>query len=74
MTQTEAAEAPQDDYEQMPGGPGAPLPIAQLAVSSHGPICGNLTNLVQGQAGLTDRDIKLMVEGGFHTVESIAYS
>lgn len=28
----------------------------------------------QGIAGLTDRDIKLVVEGGYHTVESIAYT
>ena len=34
----------------------------------------DFVNHSQGQAGLTDRDIKLMVEGGFHTVESIAYS
>jgi hypothetical protein len=32
MTQTEAAEVVQDDHDQMPGGPGAPMPIAQLAV------------------------------------------
>ncbi|RMD44702.1 hypothetical protein DV735_g430, partial [Chaetothyriales sp. CBS 134920] len=58
MTQTEEAEVAQDEYDNMGGGPGAPLPIAHLV----------------GQAGLTDRDIKLMIEGGYHTVESIAYS
>ena len=28
----------------------------------------------QGVAGLSDRDIKLVIEGGYHTVESIAYT
>jgi hypothetical protein len=28
----------------------------------------------QGIAGLTDRDIKLVADGGYHTVESIAYT
>src|SRR5689334_11061038 len=31
-------------------------------------------NSSQGIAGLTERDIKLVQEGGFHTVESIAYT
>ena len=31
-------------------------------------------NEVQGVNGLTARDIKLVVEGGFNTVESIAYT
>jgi len=31
-------------------------------------------DLSQGIAGLTERDIKLVQEGGFHTVESIAYT
>ncbi|EXJ59041.1 DNA repair protein rhp51 [Cladophialophora yegresii CBS 114405] len=58
MTQVEDNEAPQDEYEDMPGGPGAPIPISQLI----------------GVAGLSERDIKLVVEGGYHTVESIAYT
>jgi hypothetical protein len=29
---------------------------------------------IQGVNGLTARDIKLVVEGGFNTVESIAYT
>ncbi|KIW52867.1 DNA repair protein rhp51 [Exophiala xenobiotica] len=58
MTQVDNSDAPQDDYEEMPGGPGAPIPVSQLL----------------GLAGLTDRDIKLVVEGGFHTVEAIAYT
>jgi hypothetical protein len=32
MTQTEAQEPAQDGYEDMPGGPGAPMPISQLSV------------------------------------------
>ncbi|KAI4924892.1 RecA recombinase Rhp51 [Alternaria infectoria] len=40
------------------GGPGAPTPVSAL----------------EGVNGLTARDIKLIVEGGFNTVESIAYT
>lgn len=39
-------------------GPGAPTPVTAL----------------EGVNGLTARDIKLVVEGGFNTVESIAYT
>jgi DNA repair protein RAD51 len=49
----------QDTYEDNGGiGPGAPMPISQL----------------EGMNGLTSRDIKLFLEGGYHTVESIAYT
>ena len=34
MTQSEAAEPGQDDYENMPGGPGAPIPISALSVGT----------------------------------------
>lgn len=40
------------------GGPGAPTPVSAL----------------EGVNGLTARDIKLVIEGGFNTVESIAYT
>ncbi|KAI4177259.1 MAG: hypothetical protein LQ348_005864 [Seirophora lacunosa] len=39
-------------------GPGAPTPLSVL----------------EGVAGLSARDIKLVVEGGFNTVESVAYT
>ncbi|CRG85102.1 DNA repair protein rhp51 [Talaromyces islandicus] len=39
-------------------GPGAPTPISAL----------------EGVAGLTARDVKLIIDGGFHTVESVAYT
>lgn len=29
---------------------------------------------LQGSSGLTKRDIQLFVEGGFHTVEAVAYT
>lgn len=76
MTQLDHAETPQDDYEEMPGGPGAPIPISQLVVSSRESpsLLLPCTHVVQGVSGLTDRDIKLVIEGGFHTVESIAYT
>jgi DNA repair protein RAD51 len=40
------------------GGPGAPTPLSAL----------------EGVAGLTKRDIQLIVDGGFNTVESVAYT
>jgi hypothetical protein len=33
-----------------------------------------LLTLLQGVAGLTKRDIQLIVDGGFNTVESVAYT
>jgi DNA repair protein RAD51 len=30
--------------------------------------------MTQGVNGLTARDIKLIIEGGLHTVESVAYT
>ncbi|TQS39015.1 hypothetical protein Golomagni_00467 [Golovinomyces magnicellulatus] len=39
-------------------GPGAPTPLSAL----------------EGVAGLTKRDIQLIVDGGFNTVESVAYT
>jgi hypothetical protein len=32
MTQVDNSDAPQDDYEEVPGGPGAPIPVSQLVV------------------------------------------
>lgn len=47
-----------EDEQAMEGMPGAPTPISSL----------------EGMAGLTKRDIQLIQEGGFHTVESVAYT
>lgn len=57
------------------GGPGAPTPLSALEVC----ILSNafvrcLTMSMQGVAGLTKRDIQLIVEGGYNTVESVAYT
>ncbi|CEJ90669.1 Putative DNA repair protein RAD51/RHP55 [[Torrubiella] hemipterigena] len=41
-----------------PGAPGAPTPLTAL----------------EGVAGLTKRDIQLIIDGGFNTVESVAYT
>ena len=30
--------------------------------------------MAQGMSGLTKRDIQLFVDGGYHTVESVAYT
>ena len=40
------------------GGPGAPMPITQL----------------EGVNGLTSRDIKLLADAGYNTIESVAYT
>ena len=34
----------------------------------------NIDLCIQGVAGLSARDIKLIVDGGFNTVESVAYT
>lgn len=71
MTQS---EVPQEEYDQT-AGPGAPIPLSQLVVSysSISNVCCN-TDTRKGISGLTERDIKLVQEGGYHTVESIAYT
>ncbi|KAF4549527.1 DNA repair protein rhp51-like protein [Elsinoe fawcettii] len=52
-------EVDQSGYEDgMAGGPGAPTPVSAL----------------EGVAGLTKRDIQLLIDGNLHTVESIAYT
>lgn len=49
---------PQEMDESGLPGPGAPTPLSAL----------------EGLAGLTSRDIKLFVDAGYNTVESIAYT
>ena len=51
-------EEPQEYDESGLPGPGAPTPLSAL----------------EGISGLTGRDIKLFVDAGYHTVESIAYT
>ncbi|KAG8625793.1 hypothetical protein KVT40_006194 [Elsinoe batatas] len=52
-------EIDQSGYEDgTAGGPGAPTPVSAL----------------EGIAGLTKRDIQLLIDGNLHTVESIAYT
>ncbi|EEQ30983.1 RecA recombinase Rhp51 [Microsporum canis] len=55
-----AEEASQAELEEENGlpGPGAPTPLSAL----------------EGVGGLTARDIKLITDGGFHTVEAVAYT
>ena len=56
---TQTTTAEQEQYDEgSMGAPGAPTPLSAL----------------NGVAGLTERDIKLVVEGGYHTVESVAYT
>ncbi|KAL8887494.1 MAG: hypothetical protein Q9205_003032 [Flavoplaca limonia] len=52
------AEETQSVVEDGGQGPGAPTPLTVL----------------EGVAGLSARDIKLVVDGGFNTVESVAYT
>jgi DNA repair protein RAD51 len=76
---------PEPQMEQDDGGlpgPGAPTPLSALEVrppSTTPPLClvrecGRILIVDQGIAGLTARDVKLVVDGGFHTVESVAYT
>ncbi|KAK1033513.1 RecA recombinase Rhp51, partial [Friedmanniomyces endolithicus] len=52
-------EPSQSGYEDgHAGGPGAPTPLGAL----------------EGVAGLTKRDIQLFIDGGYNTVESVAYT
>ena len=48
----------QSGCEEAAGGPGAPTPLSQL----------------EGVGGITKRDIACMVEGGFYTIEAVAYT
>jgi len=48
----------QSGLEEGTGGPGAPTPLSAL----------------EGVNGLTKRDIQLIVDGGFNTVEAVAYT
>ncbi|OCK87051.1 DNA repair protein rhp51 [Cenococcum geophilum 1.58] len=51
--------AEEEQFEEAgAGGPGAPTPLAAL----------------EGVNGLTARDIKLIIDGGYNTVESVAYT
>lgn len=72
-------EAQMGEEGQM-GGPGAPTPLSALEVG----LCPakvhrscrsmSLMTSFQGIAGLTKRDIQLVVDGGFNTVEAVAYT
>jgi DNA repair protein RAD51 len=70
------AEDAQSAYEDGGmGGPGAPTPLTSLEVRSHEDVISHrLIPRLQGVAGLTARDIKLVIDGGFNTVESVAYT
>ncbi|KAL8717787.1 MAG: hypothetical protein Q9225_005002 [Loekoesia sp. 1 TL-2023] len=52
------ADEAQSAFEDGGQGPGAPTPLTAL----------------EGVAGLSARDIKLVIDGGFNTVESVAYT
>ena len=58
------------------GGPGAPTPLSVLEVFEAHKLQVVTEALIncQGVAGLSARDIKLIVDGGFNTVESVAYT
>jgi DNA repair protein RAD51 len=62
-----------DDDSQM-GGPGAPTPVSALEVRIFQSNARAHTDTFKGVNGLTARDIKLVVEGGYNTVEAIAYT
>ena len=57
-------------------GPGAPTPLTALEVSCDASFSciWSLLTRSQGVSGLTKRDIQLIMDGGFNTVESVAYT
>lgn len=69
-----SAEEQQFDNDSQMGGPGAPTPVSALEVRIFSLNVHVLANKVKGVNGLTARDIKLVVEGGYNTVEAIAYT
>jgi DNA repair protein RAD51 len=65
----------QSAYEDGLGGPGAPTPVSALEVRfSFVSLASFQADILQGINGLTPRDIKLMVDAGYNTVESVAYT
>jgi DNA repair protein RAD51 len=58
MTMSASDEQSQSGYDDGPGGPGAPTTLTAL----------------EGVNGLTARDIKIIMEAGYNTVESVAYT
>ena len=73
---TEEAEETQSNFGDGGGGPGAPTPLAVLEARSSNArdVSLDTDTSYQGVAGLSARDIKLVVDGGFNTVESVAYT
>jgi len=52
-------EQSQSGFEEgAAGGPGAPTPLSAL----------------EGVAGLSKRDIQMFIDGGYYTVEAVAYT
>jgi hypothetical protein len=66
----------QSGYEDGLGGPGAPTPLSALEVlpSVLPALFPFKLTFLQGINGLTTRDIKLMTDAGYNTVESVAYT
>lgn len=59
VTMSAEEDVSQTGYEDgHAGGPGAPTPLTAL----------------EGMSGLTKRDIQLFVDGGYYTVEAVAYT
>lgn len=73
-----SAEDDQTQYDELAGGPGAPTPLSQLEVCNAMPLSREVREFADGQsqgtAGLTKRDIQLFIDGGYNTVESVAYT
>ena len=71
-----SAEDEQSQFDESGGGPGAPTPLSSLEVRSDKPQIPRFRLIckLQGIAGLTKRDIQLFVDGGYNTVESVAYT
>jgi DNA repair protein RAD51 len=75
MTMNAEDEQSQSGYEDGSGGPGAPTTLTALEVTIHRVLLSEEgSNLLQGVNGLTARDIKIIMEAGYNTVESVAYT
>lgn len=55
-------------------GPVLPHPLWHSRYASSQPDLHAFTDILKGVNGLTARDIKLVIEGGYNTVEAIAYT
>jgi hypothetical protein len=74
MTATDTDQTQNEHDDVGTGGPGAPTPLTALEVLSPTRCTGAILTCIQGVAGLTKRDITLITDAGYYTVEAVAYT